>query len=831
MPTLAPDDVLAINSAAQILTLPDGRAVIRHRAGVTLVGGLDPELLADVLAAIDGQRTIRELVADFAARIPEQKLLRLLTRLLPEGLSLSPKPALRQAGSPWWVGQGQAVERWRDALTATGIQGVVVDWGPAPSTLTPDVPLIVAIGEDVSYRELLTLQQAALSAGVPSLFLTVDPDGLRLGPTVIRGVTPCWVCAQLTHFRWLGLDPQALLAHLQALGTQRADAGLWHPAQVLGREVHACLTPGGAPLLLHEVLHWAPSGVRRIPLARHPDCPVCANFKAHAPRIAVRTRELRALAERQAATRELRQHNPPLVVRAGHPDGWVARVGIVGGGTAGYLAALALRRQLPHLEVTLIESSAIPVIGVGEATTPLMPQFLHLDLGLSIHELFRAVQPTFKLGIRFLWGEPDHGYFQYPFGPLEPLAAYAHDGNLRRCSFQSLLMSADAVPLFGGEAADWRPGFGPEIAYHLDNQRFVRYLQEQAKAFGVKTVDAVIQDAELTADRQEVQTLIAADGRRFSFDLYLDCSGFRSLLLDRALGSPFISFAASLPTDRAIVAAVPHHGHIRPYTVAEAMDAGWCWNTPQVEADHRGYVFCSAFASPEQAAAEMQQRNPGMGEWRLVKFQAGRHAHFIHGNVVALGNAYGFVEPLESTALHMLIRQIGLLVRAFPWQRGERGMAGVLNLEVGRLWDYLAWFLALHYKFNPWQNTPFWRHCRTAVEVARHGELLTTFAERGPLSYDRLITQNFAYPDPLWGPQGIDLILLGQHVPCRLPRPALAKSAWQQRVRAQQKVARRAVPHSRALAQLANRPEWLEALVAGFRAVGPAFGPNPMSLR
>ena len=145
---------------------------------------------------------------------------------------------------------------------------------------------------------------------------------------------------------------------------------------------------------------------------------------------------------------------------------------------------------------------------------------------------------------------------------------------------------------------------------------------------------------------------------------------------------------------------MPHNGDIMPYTLAETMSAGWCWSTPQRDVDHRGYVFSSAFASVEEAEREMRRANPGMDEARRIEFRTGRREDFWKGNVVAMGNAYGFVEPLESTALHMLIRQIGLLVGALPAQPGERGVTAALNRKVGAWWDYLCWFLALHYRFN-----------------------------------------------------------------------------------------------------------------------------------
>jgi tryptophan halogenase len=432
------------------------------------------------------------------------------------------------------------------------------------------------------------------------------------------------------------------------------------------------------------------------------------------------------------------------------------------------------------------------------------------------------VRPTFKLGIRFLWGLPETGDFHYPFGPVRFLEPVVHGGDPKDVSLQSMLMAAGAVPLYR-EDGRWTCRLGTEAAYHLDNERFVAWLQRQAAAAGIERIAATVAEVERSEDGEEVRALRTTDGRRLAFDLFVDCTGFRSLLLEQTLGSPWIGFDSSLWTDRAVVGPVPHGGAVRPYTTAETLSSGWCWSTPQEDCDHRGYVFASAFLSPEEAEAEMRRANPGMGPARLVRFRAGRHGHFWKGNVVALGNSYGFVEPLESTALHMLIRQIGLFVRAFPLRRGERGLPEELSRKVGAWWDYLRWFLALHYKFNRRVDSPFWRACRQDVDVSQHAGLLAAFRERGPLTYDPAARAAFDYPDPLWGPEGIDAILLGQGVEGLRPRPHLDRAAWTGKTRRTHAVAARAVRHEEALHLLAGHPELLDEMVAAFRQAGPAF--------
>ncbi|HEV7667693.1 MAG TPA: tryptophan 7-halogenase [Thermoanaerobaculia bacterium] len=844
---LAPTDVLVRDPRAQAIALPDGRLLVRHADGASLLGGVSREDLERVLAQVDGTRTAAEVVAACAALHPP------LSEREARGLLVALDGEMLRRVVPRGEGAGSDAEALSIVVFGSGALARRIERelrreepgasfrrlgrrGLSGAALSGTKIVVCAI-EDAPYRDLLAVQSACLATETPALFVTADPDGVRIGPTAVPGVGPCFGCAQLTALRFVRLDPSATLAASAALR-----AGIVDPqsreqvVSAIVAEVRQILRPGGEPgltrsLLLLPPLHsgGAQAEGRHLPLERDPACPLCSTVPPPRTGIAVRS----AISIIEAEERRPQRATVPL---REEPNAFVQSVGILGGGTAGYLAALALRRKAPGLAVTLIESPDIPVIGVGEATTPLLPQFLHADLGLDVHTLFAEVRPTFKLGIRFLWGAPGDGDFNYPFGPLHLLepSVYGEPGraDLRACSLQSLLMDADAVGLYrtgDGEAAErasWTSRLGTATAYHLDNERFVSYLKRRAAEVGIERLEATLVDAEVTDDRaggREVSGLVCADGRRLAFDLYVDCSGFRSFLLERALGSPWRSFESSLWTDRAVVADVPHGNRLRPYTTAETMAAGWCWNIPQIDSNHRGYVYSSAHLSPEKAEAEMRRANPGMGEAREVRFRSGRHEHFWRGNVVALGNAYGFVEPLESTALHLLIRQIGQLCGTFPLRRADHGLAPLLNRRVGAWWDYLRWFLALHYRFNRRLDTPFWQAARAEVDVSHHAELLEAFRHRGPLSYDPAVRSSFDYPDPLWGPEGIDTLLLGQGVPCRLPRPHLSAEAWRARVARMRSVVARAESHSTALGLLAARPDLRERFAAAFRAAGPAF--------
>jgi len=494
----------------------------------------------------------------------------------------------------------------------------------------------------------------------------------------------------------------------------------------------------------------------------------------------------------------------------------VRAVGVIGGGTAGYLAALALRAKRPWLEVTLVESKDIPIIGVGEATVPGMVPFLHRYLGVDPAEFYERVEPTWKLGIKFEWG-PDPAGFTAPFDwrshSVGMLGALAEHGSINGFSVQSLLMMADRTPVIdvGGRPVSLMRYL--PFAYHLENIRFVRYLTELAGRRGVMHVDATVADVVRDADGW-VDHLRTSDGRELRFDLYVDCSGFRSRLLGQALGVPFESYASSLFTDSAVTGNRGHGGHLKPYTTATTMDAGWCWTIPVPEGDHHGYVYCSAAISDEQAARELHARFPGVDEPKQVRFRSGRHARAWQGNVMALGNAYAFVEPLESTGLLMITSAIQTLVGLLPATWSQPVGRDVVNETLARRWDALRWFLAIHYRFNTRLDTPFWKQARSATDVSGWQPLLDIFAGGAPLTrrhpfIGRVIGDVSL---PFYGLAGVDNILLGQHVPARLLPTAEPPEQWQRRKQAASALLRGALPQREALAAFAARPELLQEL-------------------
>lgn len=492
---------------------------------------------------------------------------------------------------------------------------------------------------------------------------------------------------------------------------------------------------------------------------------------------------------------------------------------VLGGGTAGYFVAIALKRRYPALEVTLVDSPNIPIIGVGEATTTLLPPFLFNELGIDPVALHEEVRPTFKLGIAFDgWGPERAPRFGYPFGESEPLAAAVHDGSLATQSLGSLLIEDALAPIARGEDGSVRSQLTKmKFAYHLDNARFVAFLVRHARSVGVVHRSTEIVAVHTDAARSAITELVSETGDVLRADLYVDASGFRARLLGEALGAPFLSYASSLFCDAAIVGKLEVSASLPACTVAERMRAGWCWDISLEDSRHRGYVYASSFQSREEAETEFRARNPGLGETWSLRFQSGRRQDFCRGNVVAFGNAYGFVEPLESTALHMVILQIAWLVAmlgegALPSHALGDGHLDVakVNASVGAHWDYLRSFLAVHYKLCTRADTPFWRACRERIDTASLEPLLATFRRAG---VSLASASEAMLSDPAFGPNGLLTMVLGLDPIAYRPRSNVPRDAWDSRVALQRAFAARCVPHRQALELLRAHPDLLSALL------------------
>src|SRR5688572_12160557 len=421
---------------------------------------------------------------------------------------------------------------------------------------------------------------------------------------------------------------------------------------------------------------------------------------------------------------------------------------ILGGGSAGILSALALHARNPGMAIAVLRSPDIGIIGVGEGSTLALTRFLHEFSVIAPQRFFEVTQPTWKLGLRFLRGR--RPYFNYSFGAgmdwrpdmqLPKSNGFYCAEEMEYSDATSAFMTHDR--LFerddgrGAPPGGW-PVLHSQLAYHFENEKFVRFLESEARARGVEIIDDTVQ--EVQRNESGIAGLRLQNGGSRTADLYLDCSGFNSLLLGRTLQEPFISYRSSLFCDRAVIGgwpregADPHDQVVKPYTTCETMNAGWCWQIEHEARINRGYVYSADFISDENAEDEFRRKNPRVSTARIVPFVSGRYQRAWVGNTVAIGNASGFVEPLEATALGVIAMQSRLLSECLRESGGELRPShqALFNRFNAVNWDSIRGCLALHYRFNERLDTPFWRACRTDAELGTAAPIVDHYQENGP---------------------------------------------------------------------------------------------------
>jgi tryptophan halogenase len=415
----------------------------------------------------------------------------------------------------------------------------------------------------------------------------------------------------------------------------------------------------------------------------------------------------------------------------------IRKIVVLGGGSAGFLSALGIAKRLPGVELVVVRSTKMGVIGVGEGTIPSVVQFLHNFLGIEIGTFTRQVNASIKLGIKYLWGK--RPFFHYTFSPqLDqrhpwfPIAkGYFCQDDFEFADLNSALMRYDKVSL---RARDGRPQMNQNFAYHLENRHLVEFFEKLSDEMAIRKIDAVVQSVE--EGPQGIAALHLDDGRRIEGDLFIDCSGFRAELIGKTLGEPFVDFSNALFCDRAVVGgwARSEDDVYHPYTTAETMDAGWAWKIEHDEIVNRGYVFCSRFLSDEQAVEEFCRKNPKIESPRVIRFRAGVHRRTWVKNVVAIGNAAGFVEPIEATAIGVICDSVSRLVRGLS--ASNLGLLDIqrtiFNRIVFKNWEIIRDFIAVHYRFNDRLETPFWEHCLNEVDLGEAQELVDYYREVGP---------------------------------------------------------------------------------------------------
>ena len=457
---------------------------------------------------------------------------------------------------------------------------------------------------------------------------------------------------------------------------------------------------------------------------------------------------------------------------------------VLGGGSAGLIAAVTLKRQVPGIQVRLIYSDKIGIIGVGEGTTAYFPKHFFQHLGLDPRGFFQTAKPTWKLGIRFLWGRRKEFYYSFmtefdaSYPELSLDAGYYYDQGEGWCGIGSACMANEvAFPCLTGSRL---PNLNLVHAFHFENHRLVDWLEQAARSLGVEFTEGTLQSVE--QDDHGVRALVMEDGTRHEADLFVDASGFRSELLGSALDEPFVDYSDHLFCDRAWVAGWPRTAEdpLHPYTTAETMDSGWCWQIEHEEWVNRGYVFSSGFIEDDQAREEFMRKNPKIEkEPRLVKFRSGRAQRGWVKNVVGLGNASGFVEPLEATALHIICTQAAKIAEILKLMKCSvtQSAANLYNKVNATAWDDTRDFLAVHYAFNDLIDTPFWRHCVEKTDLGNARELVEFYKENGPSTScrDYLIDSTNSF-----GLEGYFAMLVGQDVPYtnRMELPSKEIAFW-----------------------------------------------------
>lgn len=458
----------------------------------------------------------------------------------------------------------------------------------------------------------------------------------------------------------------------------------------------------------------------------------------------------------------------------------VRTICIVGGGSAGWMTAAALARFLERgWRISLVESDAIGTIGVGEATIPQLHHF-NAALGIDENEFVRATLGSFKLGIAFEgWRAPGHRYI-HAFGRVGRdvgLVPFHH--YWLRGAMAGETHGLDAYSI--AAAAAWRGRFarpdparpaaagGHAYAFHFDASRYAAYLRRYAEARGVERHEGRIVEIRRDSDSGDIAAVGLEDGRRIAGDLFVDCSGFAGLLIERELAAGFEDWGLWLPCDRALAVPSSGDGALRPYTRAIARPGGWQWQIPLQHRTGNGYVYSSAHLSDDAAAATLLADLPGqpLSEPRPLRFAAGRRKAVWSRNVFAIGLSAGFLEPLESTSIHLIQSGIERLLKYLPGPHPGAAERAWFNADAAREMESIRDFIILHYFANG-RDELFWRERRETPLPDSLAARLEVFRDSGQIS---------RHGNELFTEQGWQQVLIGQGIMPRAFHPLAAMAS------------------------------------------------------
>ncbi len=441
---------------------------------------------------------------------------------------------------------------------------------------------------------------------------------------------------------------------------------------------------------------------------------------------------------------------------------------IVGGGTAGWMAASLLSNILQgsNTKITLIESADIVTIGVGEATVPSFMAFLK-DARLPVKEFMQATAGSIKLGIRFEnWYQQNH-HFLHPFGKigrnidghefyqiwLKTLA----DGNTTRWVDHSPsgIMSEENRFMTEMQLAN-TPLANYGYAVHLDAAYAARHMREITLERGVQRIEGTVASVQ-TDERQFIQSVHLTNGQTIESDFFIDCTGFKGLLISETLKVVYEDWSNYLPCNRAVAVQTENVGDPLAYTVASARAAGWTWKIPLQHRTGNGYVFAGDYCSDDEAINTLLGVVDGklINEPRVIPFVSGMRKKIWHNNCLALGLASGFIEPLESTAIHLVYRILVHFIRNYPDRHFDSNLEQQCNREIARDYVEIRDFVILHYCTTKRDDTAFWRWCQTMEIPESLREKLAQFSHRGQLQH---------HPENLFGADSWYSILEGMNI-------------------------------------------------------------------
>lgn len=484
---------------------------------------------------------------------------------------------------------------------------------------------------------------------------------------------------------------------------------------------------------------------------------------------------------------------------------------IVGGGTAGWMSALYLRRKT-RCRVVLVESAEVPTVGVGEATIPALVDYLN-QLRIDEFEFMRRCHATYKLGIKFEnWVEAGHEYW-HPFG----LCGGVIDGVDLFHFWVKARQAGQDLGAYSGYSLQatlanryriHRPIAGDAVvanyAFHLDAGALAHYLKEMAIAEGVEHLIESVQHVAL--DEAGVIGHVRTDsGRELRADIYVDCTGFRGLLIEQSLGDPYEDWSSLLLCDRAVTFAQPPDAQTPPFTRSTGAPAGWMWRIPLRNRVGYGYVYSSHHADDEEAFRQLVQHarlsdHSGV-EPRYLDMRVGRRTEFWKRNCVAIGLSSGFIEPLESTGIFLIQRALEEFVECFPNARQSQALARVFNKRMESVYEETRDFVLLHYLLSRRDDTRFWRESRQVELPASMRARLELYDESG------MVVENER--NPVFRETNFYFIYAGGE---RLPRHPLGRVEFSNFPSVLQMMARIKSGNAKIVEQLPLHSEWLDWL-------------------